>query len=351
MADIYFLPGPVQVSPPVKAAFGARAFSHRSDAFSGLHKQCAQALLQLGKSAYVAMLMGCGTAANAVVAQELKKLSARGLILSNGEFGERLISQATQVGLDFESYMLNWGEAFAWEKLQTRLQNADWVWLVHCETSTGAVNLDERLVAYCKARKIKLCLDSVSAFGNQEVDFSDIYLASAASGKGLSSFAGIALVFYNHEPQRAKKGHDYLDLAVYHEAASVPFTFSSNLLNALYAALRTTDYTKRFSQNARHASRITALLAANALHTPLNARQADYIWTIALPPQISSFKFGTELEKNGVVVHYNSRYLLEKNWIQLALMGACGAKTVTAGLNIFERELKAALSGGTPSSA
>jgi aspartate aminotransferase-like enzyme len=343
MAEINFLPGPVQIAQRVQAALGVRAFSHRSDAFSRIHKQCADMLLQLGKSKHVAMLMGSGTAANAVVAQELKKLSAKGLILANGEFGARLISQGTKAGLNFDSYALNWGEAFAFEKIQELLRDASWLWLAHCETSTGAVNVDERLVAYCKERKIKLCLDSVSAFGNQEVDFSDSYLASGASGKGLCSFAGIALVFYNHEPQHARNGHDYLDLSVYHEAASVPFTFSSNLLNALYTALLTTDYTKKFAQNARHALQITELIAANRLRTPLSARQADYIWTIALPQTAPSLALGTELEKNGVFIHYKNPYLLENNWIQIALMGACGAKRVSDGLNILDRELKAFL--------
>jgi aspartate aminotransferase-like enzyme len=343
MAEINFLPGPVKLSSRVKAALCAKAFSHRGDAFRDLHKQCADMLLQLGKSKYVAMLMGSGTAANAVVAQELKKLSARGLILSNGEFGSRLISQGAKAGLDFDSYVLNWGEAFAWEKIQDLLQDASWLWLAHCETSTGALNLDEQLIGYCKARNIKLCLDSVSAFGNQEVDFSELYLASSASGKGLCSFAGIALVFYNHEPQHARNGHDYLDLAVYHEAASVPFTFSSNLLNALYTALCTTDYAKKFAQNARHALRVKELIAANALHVPLNARQADYIWTIALPPKTPSAALGSELEKNGVFIHYKNRYLLENNWIQLAFMGEYGTKEVSLGLSTLERALKALL--------
>jgi aspartate aminotransferase-like enzyme len=341
MAKINFLPGPVKIAPRVKAALGAKAFSHRSDAFGRLHEQCAEALLRLSKSKHVALLMGSGTAANAVVAQELKKLSAKGLILSNGEFGTRLINQGRKAALDFESYALNWGEAFAFEEIKKRLQDKSWLWLTQCESSIGALNFDERLVAYCKERSIKLCLDSVSAFGNQEVDFSEVYLASSTSGKGLCSFSGISMVFYNHEPECAQNGFDYLDLAVYHEAETVPFTFSSNLLNALNTALRTTDYRKKFSQNAKHALRIKECLAASGLHTPLSARQADYIWTIAIPEKISSSALGARLEKEGVLVHYKNRYLLENNWIQMALMGVCNAKEVAIGLSVLERELRA----------
>ncbi|MDR0249969.1 MAG: aminotransferase class V-fold PLP-dependent enzyme [Burkholderiales bacterium] len=343
MAEINFLPGPVKISPRVKAALGADAFSHRSDAFGKLREQCVEVLLRLGKSKHVTLLIGSGTAANAVVAQELKKLSAKGLILSNGEFGMRLIHQGGKVGLDFDSYTLNWGEAFAFDEIKKRLQDKSWLWLTHCESSTGALNIDERLVAYCKKRNVKLCLDSVSAFGNQETDFSDVYLASSASGKGLCSFSGIALVFYNHEPECVQNGFDYLDLAVYHEAASVPFTFSSNLLNALHTALLTTDYRKKFVQNAKYALQITEWLTANGLCTPLSARQADYIWTIAIPEKTSSSTLGSRLEKEGVLIHYKNRYLLENNWIQMALMGIYSAKEVSTGLSVLKHELQALL--------
>jgi len=297
--------------------------------------------LRLGKSKHVALLMGSGTAANSMVAQALQQLSGRGLILSNGAFGERLISQGKKASLNFDQYALNWGEAFAFETLKKLLREKSWLWLTHCETSTGALNLDERLIAYCKEKHIKLCLDSVSALGNQEVDFSNVYLASASSGKGLCSFAGIALVFYNHEPGFAQNGADYLDLAVYHEAARVPYTFSSNLLNALHTALLTTDYPKKFTQNRKHALQMAEWMAANGLRTPLTVQQADYIWTIALPKKISSLALGANLEKNGVLVHYRNRYLLDNNWVQIALMGACRAKELSTGLSVFERELRA----------
>jgi len=341
MDAINFLPGPVAISRQVRAALAMDAFSHRSDAFDRLYKQCKEALLHLGRSRYAALLMGSGTAANAVVTQELKKLPGKGLILSNGEFGMRLIHQGEKAGLHFDTHALNWGEAFVFAEIQKILRGKSWLWLVHCETSIGAMNLDPRLIAYCKSQDIKLCLDSVSAVGNQEADFSDIYLASSSSGKGLGSFTGIAVVFYNHEPQYSPNVHDYLDLAVYHNAASVPFTFSSNLLNALCTALLSTDYTKKFRRNTRYASQVRKFLTANGLHTPLSAPQADYIWTIALPETIHSLALGTALERNGVHIHYRNRYLLENNWIQLAFMGICSATEVSTGLTLLGRALHA----------
>ena len=43
--------------------------------------------------------MGGGTLANDVVGYQISLLPGRGLILSNGEFGDRLIGQAKRLGL------------------------------------------------------------------------------------------------------------------------------------------------------------------------------------------------------------------------------------------------------------
>jgi len=338
MAEINLLPGPIRISPQVRRALAAQPFSHRGDRFGTVHDHCKDLLLRLGKSRHVALLVGSGTAANAVVAQELKKVPGKGLVLVNGEFGARLASQGAKAGLDFDPYVLAWGKTFALENITERLRGKSWVWLTHCETSTGVINLDARLAAYCKAQKIRLCLDSVSALGNQDVDFADIYLASSASGKGLCAVPGIAMVFYNHEPRPAQTEADYLDLAVYHGATGVPFTFPSNLLCALHTALLTTDYQRKFAQNARHAARMTAWLAANHLHTPVDAQQADYVWTIVIPKSMSSVALGNRLEKNGVLINYKSRYLAQNNWVQIALMGIVREKELTAGLGIFDCE-------------
>lgn len=43
--------------------------------------------------------------------------------------------------------------------------------------------------------------------------------------------------------------------------------------------------------------------------------------SIVLPETIPSRRFGDELARKGICLSYESRYLLERNWIQLALMG------------------------------
>ncbi len=54
--------------------------------------------------------MGSGTLANDVVAGQLSLLGGRGLILSNGEFGERLMDQARRLNLKFDALKFDWGK-------------------------------------------------------------------------------------------------------------------------------------------------------------------------------------------------------------------------------------------------
>ena len=51
---------------------------------------------------FAQIFMGSGTMANDVIAAQLKHISGTGLIISNGEFGERLIDHAKSASIDFD---------------------------------------------------------------------------------------------------------------------------------------------------------------------------------------------------------------------------------------------------------
>jgi aspartate aminotransferase-like enzyme len=45
--------------------------------------------------------------------------------------------------------------------------------------------------------------------------------------------------------------------------------------------------------------------------------------TIGLPKHLSSYQLGDYLESMGLLINYMSNYYLERNWIQISLMGGC----------------------------
>jgi aspartate aminotransferase-like enzyme len=52
--------------------------------------------------------------------------------------------------------------------------------------------------------------------------------------------------------------------------------------------------------------------------------RAPHITTIVLPKSVSSSKLGKKMLNLGILVSYNSSYLLKNNWMQICFMGEIG---------------------------
>jgi aspartate aminotransferase-like enzyme len=321
-----YLPGPVDVHAEVRKAFEKGPVSHRSDAFTADFRATKRLLCELVQASQVEIMLGSGSLANDAVGGQISLLQQPGLILSNGEFGGRLIDHATRLGLKFEALEVEWGEPLDYEAIRERVEQGprvDWVWAVHCETSTGILNSLEKLRAICAAKDVKLCLDCISSIGTVPVDLRGVYLASCVSGKALASFPGLSMVFYNHDLVPApKKLPRYLDLGYYAAQSGVPFTHSSNLVYALQTALGRTSWGEKFRQIAEVSTWLRGRLRELGLRIVApDAQASPAVFSIALPREISSKSIGWQLKKAGFLLSYNSEYLLERNWIQICLMG------------------------------
>lgn len=324
---VNLLPGPVAISDKVRAAFAAAPVSHRAPGFIRDFQETRQRLCRLAGTAHVEILAGSGTLANDAIACQLSLLRQPGVILSNGEFGERLIDQASRFGLDFKQVRAVWGAPFDRLSLQRLLgQNPDvgWLWAVHCETSTGVLNDPALLLELCTGRNIKLCLDCISSIGTVPLDLGRVHLASAVSGKGLGALPGLAMVFYNR-PLAPGRGPRYLDLGLYAQCDGIPFTHPSNALNALLAALRQLGPGReRFRELARRSGLLRARLRSTGFHLVGDeAAISPAVVTIALPEELSSAAVGRQMEAAGYLLSYQSGYLLRRNWVQICLMGEC----------------------------
>lgn len=323
-----FLPGPVKVLPAVHAAMSAPPVSHRAASFSATLQDIKRELCALTHAGAVDVLLGSGTLANDMVAAQLKIQSQPGLILSNGEFGERLIDHATRQQLSFERVALTWGDSFDSQDIARLLDTHPqlrWLWMTHCETSTGILNDVEAISTLCRTRHIALCLDAISSIGVVPVDLTNIYLATAVSGKGLAAYPGLSMVFRHHAIQPAPLALPrYLDLGVYAAQADgeTPFTHSSNLLQALAAALCGVDWHEKFQRIAADGEALRDLLRhARCTLIAESARVSPAVITLAIPREHASMTVGEQLERAGFLLSYRSRYLHQRNWLQICLMG------------------------------
>ena len=323
---VNLMPGPVAIRPEVRRAFTRTPVSHRSPAFVADLQLTKRRLCELVGASRVEILLGSGTLANDAVAAQLSLETGRGLVLSNGEFGERLLDHAARIGLAFDAIEQEWGRPFDTATLESALDTGDgytWLWAVHCETSTGLLNDIGYLKTVCGTRNVKLALDCISSIGTLPVDLADMYLASGVSGKGLNSYPGLSMVFYNHPLQpRPDRIPRYLDLGLYAAKSGVPFTMSSNLVYALNAALDQFDSGDAFGHIKETSAWLRDRLRGLGFEIVTDdAVASPAVITLALSASVRSKELGDRLERAGFLLNYNSKYLLRRNWIQICLMG------------------------------
>jgi aspartate aminotransferase-like enzyme len=312
----------------VRAAAAQRPVPHRSAEAARLLAQCRTALTRLCGADEVQILVGTGTLANDAIAAQLRARGEAGAILVNGEFGERLVDHARRAGLEYSVHALEWGRRFDRDAIGEALSAArapSWIWMVHCETSTAVMNDAAELKRAARTLGAQVVLDCVSSIGNLELDLGEVAFASGVSGKGLAALAGLAFVFHRSgERLGGERVPRYLDLALYADNASVPFTHSSHLLEALRAALEELDR-ESYARRAAIGGAVREALAARGFSIAGDAAAAaPFVVTVALPREIDAEALARAMLARGYRIAYESRYLRSRNWVQLAWMGTVG---------------------------
>lgn len=320
---ISLLPGPVELAPAVIKAFQTPALYHRDPRFADLMARVRHHLCRLTRASHVVLLSGSGTLANDAIAAQLAAAGQPGVVLSNGEFGERLVDHARRSGLNFHVIDAPWGEALSMAQLEHHLscRKTAWVWAVACETSTGTDNQVEVLKRLCRTHGADLCLDAVSAIGLRELDLSGVRLASGVSGKALGSYCGLSMVFHDGKLHSAQHIPRYLDLPAYEACMGVPFTQSSNLLAALDIALGQTDWPARWRAIQSADAALCAGLLDKGVQIAGGPVRTPGIVTLDIPRDIDAAVLLKAMARQGFLLAGHSRYLQQRNWIQVCLMG------------------------------
>jgi aspartate aminotransferase-like enzyme len=319
-----FLPGPVAMSAAVQHAFAQPATSHRAERYLARYTDVQARLCALTAARHATLLLGSGTLANDVVGLQLAQLPGPGVVLSNGEFGDRLIDHARRLGLPCTTVHAPWGEPFDAAEIRRALLDTEarWLWAVHSETSTGVVNDLDMLKRCAQATNARLALDAISSIGAIPCSLEGVWCASAVSGKALASYPGVAIVLHDAVPAPAPNVPRYLDLGLAVACRGVPFTQSSNLLDALATSLETTDWRLRFRALARDGAWLrSALLEAGLPVLAPTACASPVVHTLVLPRHADAQAVGQSLRDAGWLVSFESDYLRTRRWLQVCLMG------------------------------
>lgn len=344
---ISLLPGPVPLAAEVQAALNEAPMYHRSNEFVQLFEDVRSSLCQLTKARSVAMTVGSGTLANEAVAAALaaSPKAESGLILVNGEFGRRILKQAERFGLRPQVLEWAWGQPWDLAQVRETLSNmpaGGWVWGVHQESSTGVVNDLPGLVNAANRYNIRACCDCVSSLGAVPLDLSQVFLATGATGKALSSYAGLSLVFA--DPDRldeidTERVPTYLDIPASFGMTGPRFTVPSPLLKALDVAMRvysTPEKAKsRFDHYAGLGQYVRGRLREIGLPPLADEAVSSPVITSFYPPgDESSNDFVTRCQTWGYHIGGQSGYLADKRVVQIANMGSISRSDLE---QLFER--------------
>jgi 2-aminoethylphosphonate-pyruvate transaminase len=255
MAALLLNPGPVTLSPRVRAALAGPDMCHREPEFAALTRDV---LGRLGRvyaaaaSSYAPILItGSGTCAVEAMIATFVPREGRALVVANGVYGERMADMVRAQGKGLQLLRGEWTAPLDLEGVAAALaQDAtiSHVLTVHNETTTGRRNDLAALGGLCRARGVPVLLDAVSSFGGEDVELGSWNVAALAStaNKCLHGVPGISFVMASRELLAAAAGSPgqapsvYLDLCRYaaeQENGYSPFTLAVHACLALQEAL------------------------------------------------------------------------------------------------------------------
>lgn len=334
--------GPVNISREVRKALSAPAISHRSGEFRRLFDNTSELLCRTFSVHQAFIMSGSGTLANEAMLYQVKMLGSKGLILSNGEFGSRLLRQAERISLDFVKYELGWGQPFNLPEITAMFQAGDIKWLLfcHCETSTGVLNDLDALAALCSSCNCLCFVDCISAAGAMPLNLSKVSMATASSGKGLAACSGLALILSNISPQTDNSMPLYYDIAYYSDKCQVPFTISSNLIDALYVSMQQKMTAHQADLVHQYCHQFFAIL--NAYDLAPYGNPGSRVFTIILPEDRLN-AFIHQMAGKQVALSHESEYLKKRTWAQLAVFGYYQEEQLNYAANALEQSIQSVL--------
>ena len=347
-------PGPVNVSSQVAGAYSQCALSHREGSFTTLLREVQRDLLfvadvQRPEEHTALLLTGSGTAANEAVLASTVKVDEPVLVLSNGEFGERLAA-ISNVYNHTEVIESEWGADLDLIRLEKLLARGRFglVAMVHHETSTGLLNPVEEVGRLCKRYQTPFFVDAVSSFSADPISLQNgnITFLSTSSGKAIAGYPGLSFVLGKHDSfsQLANypvRNH-YLNLHNHYlfseQFGQTPNTPAIPLIAAVKSALQeimNEGLEQRYSRLSMLAAYIRRQLEERELYKPVKKAQSVVLTNVHLPEGVSFADLQQWLQKKGFVI-YDTKGPLTSHCFQVSTIGDLGINDIDRFLSALD---------------
>jgi 2-aminoethylphosphonate-pyruvate transaminase len=356
--NILFCPGPVNVAQNVWQAV-YNHIGHREEEFSELMARLNQRVLDVfeikNQTRYHPLIItGSGTAANETVLSSIGK-DKKVLVITNGEFGERLYNISKLHNRNTRRIAFNWAEVIDIAKVDAYLQKhkVDLIVMVHHETSTGMLNPVAVVGKLAKKYGVQFFVDTVSSASAEKVDIEkwNITYCSTSSGKAIGALPGIGIIIADKKALETLKDTPqkimYLNLyKLYHYSKScnqTPNTPAVHLFSALDQALGNilaTGVQERRKIIAERAFVLRNGLKKLGFHFLLDemgeAIMSSVLTTVVLPPYMSADYLKQKLKERRIVIYSGKGPLMDKVF-QVANIGELTKHDLVYFLHTLEK--------------
>ena len=353
-----FTPGPVNVAENLRTAVTREDICHREPDFDTVLGSIEQKLFSLfqikQRDCYRAIVItGSGTAANEAM---LSSVVGEGqiLILSNGEFGERLHKTSRIHNLGTHLIEMPWGKAFDPDVIEAYLtaHKIDVIAMAHHETCSGMLNPLAQIGALAKVHGALFVVDGVSSVGAEHVDMErcNIAFCSSSSSKAIGSYPGLSFVigrtadFQQLKHHRAKS--TYLNLATFYEFMSArsqtPNTPAVPLFFALDQALANIlreGVSNRFDTIRDRAIKLRRGMVKLNLEFLIDERDmCSVLTTVRVPKSVNVTDLKRRLRESSIII-YEGKGCFKDKVFQVGNIGEIS----NADIEFFLQTLKEAL--------
>lgn len=212
------VPGPTPIPERVQNAMHIQMVNHRGPVFKAAFKEMIERVQRVFNTT-TADILAYPSSGSGVMEAGIVNLFSAGdkvLVLSIGNFGDRLAEIAGNYGLDVEKISAPTGRAVCLETLQARLaadseQQIKGILVTHNETSTGVTNDIAAIMAVCKDHPAVRMVDAVSALGAIEMRMDDwgVDVVVTGSQKALMLPPGLGFMAFG---PRAWKAYEQSNL-------------------------------------------------------------------------------------------------------------------------------------------
>ncbi len=338
-----FAPGPVLTSERVKKAALQPDICHRSPMFEQIYSGLKSRILKLfnadSNTHHSIVVSGSGTAANETVISSVFNDEEEILIISNGEFGNRLIEIADAYKVGSRVVEFDWGEYPDINKVEDflkRYSRIKLVSMVYHETSTGMINPVEEVGRLAKKYGKLYHVDAISAVGGENVDVTgqQIDFCTGVPNKSVAGHPGASFVCVNLEAYKQVKNirgrNVYLNLQKHVEISmnknQTPNTPAVVMFLTLYEALDELfeeGLNNRIERYKRDADIIRDAVKKRSLKLLIDNDEwmSTTVTSVFLPENIDVYSFVNEMYRRGYVIYLGKGPLLKKNMFQIANMG------------------------------